>query len=279
MNETIDKILPLLSNVKKSGSGYMARCPVPAHKDKHQSLSVKVENGTTLINCLAGCSFKSIIQSLGLNNYEPKEKVIERTYDYLDAEGNLIYQVVRYYPKSFRHRRPDGEGGWVWDIKGVKPFLYNLPKLLAALESETPAVIVEGEKDCETLARYDIVATTCSGGANNWRPEFTEIFHNARVIIIPDNDKAGHEYAYGIASLLYGWAKSLKIINPNVQPGGDVSDFLLDNPIDKLYNLINNASEYIPKGAVTREEFNSLKGQLVYLTKKLNERTDKIWFK
>ena len=41
--------------------------------------------------------------------------VIEATYDYRDEAGRLTYQVVRYPPKDFRQRRPDGSGGWVWE--------------------------------------------------------------------------------------------------------------------------------------------------------------------
>ena len=34
------------------------------------------------------------------------------TYDYINAGGELVFQVVRYDPKDFRQRRPDGNGGW-----------------------------------------------------------------------------------------------------------------------------------------------------------------------
>jgi hypothetical protein len=35
-------------------------------------------------------------------------KRIVATYDYFDADGALAFQVVRYEPKDFRQRRPDG---------------------------------------------------------------------------------------------------------------------------------------------------------------------------
>ena len=43
----------------------------------------------------------------------PKGKIVA-VYDYRDADGTLLYQVVRYEPKTFRQRRPDGNGGWIW---------------------------------------------------------------------------------------------------------------------------------------------------------------------
>jgi hypothetical protein len=39
-------------------------------------------------------------------NAAPKANVVA-TYDYTDDKGGLLYQVVRYEPKSFRQRRPD----------------------------------------------------------------------------------------------------------------------------------------------------------------------------
>src|SRR6516165_6847938 len=39
--------------------------------------------------------------------------ILTKTYDYVDADGKLLYQVLRYdQPKSFRQRRPDGKDGW-----------------------------------------------------------------------------------------------------------------------------------------------------------------------
>ena len=45
---------------------------------------------------------------------EPSKGNIVATYDYIDDEGERLYQVVRLEPKSFRRRRPDGRGGWIW---------------------------------------------------------------------------------------------------------------------------------------------------------------------
>ena len=47
---------------------------------------------------------------------EPGRSKIVATYDYRDAAGGLAFQVVRFEPKDFRQRRPDGKGGWVWKM-------------------------------------------------------------------------------------------------------------------------------------------------------------------
>jgi hypothetical protein len=41
-------------------------------------------------------------------------------YDYTAEGGGLLYQAVRMEPKDFRCRRPDGHGGWIWNLAGVR---------------------------------------------------------------------------------------------------------------------------------------------------------------
>jgi DNA primase len=79
---------------------------------------------------------------------------IAKTYDYIDENGILRYQAVRLEPKDFRQRRPDGSGGWIWNLKGVERVLYNLQRVL---KSAHPVWIVEGEKDANTLTEiFDV---------------------------------------------------------------------------------------------------------------------------
>jgi hypothetical protein len=48
------------------------------------------------------------------------------TYSYVDADGTLLYEVLRYEPKNFRQRRPlGGGGGYTWSLGDVKPVLYR----------------------------------------------------------------------------------------------------------------------------------------------------------
>ena len=75
---------------------------------------------------------------------------IVASYDYTDEFGTLLFQVVRLAPKTFRQRRPDGKGGWIWNLEGVTRVLYRLPDLMEALALERRVFVVEGEKDVET---------------------------------------------------------------------------------------------------------------------------------
>ena len=198
---------------RKSGAGWIARCP--AHDDHNPSLSIREVDGKTLFHCFAGCEQLDVLakfKAQGLweeSSNSVEQRRIIATYDYGDEAGELLYQVVRYDPKDFRQRHPDGHGGWVWK-KGPRQILYRVLELL-----EAPIVfVVEGEKDVETLRGYGFVATTNAGGAKApWLSEYTETLAGREVIIIPDNDSLGWERAKGIARALLGRAARIVILD------------------------------------------------------------------
>ena len=102
---------------RKSGAGWMARCP--AHDDHNPSLSLRDVDGKVLIRCHAGCDQRAVLDALKarglwLGRTRNAPRSIVATYDYTDERGRLLYQVVRYEPKGFAQRRPDGRGGWIW---------------------------------------------------------------------------------------------------------------------------------------------------------------------
>lgn len=161
------------------------------------------ESGKILVHCHAnkGCTLKDIVNSLGLTirDLSPASlrtgtlgKIVA-TYDYVDENGKLLYQAVRYSPKDFRQRRPDGKGGWIWK-GGINKVPYRLPDILNA-PKDTPIFIVEGEKDADRLASLGLVATTNVGGAGKWNRKLKKYFAGRQVIIIPDNDQAGRNHA------------------------------------------------------------------------------------
>jgi hypothetical protein len=71
---------------------------------------------------LSGTDFKTAVADVeGIVGRIPQKTnpKIVATYDYCDEHGNLLYQVLRYEPKTFKQRRPDGKGGYIWSTKGV----------------------------------------------------------------------------------------------------------------------------------------------------------------
>lgn len=92
------------------------------HRDKH-------------VWCCDVCKnhggWKELCDLLGVEYHQPSS--IAATYRYTDEDGRLLFETVRKVPKDFRQRRPDGAGGWIWSLKGVRRVLYRLPEVTAAV--------------------------------------------------------------------------------------------------------------------------------------------------
>ena len=150
-----------LVDLQQAGKEYKARCPF--HDDKTPSLSINPDLG--LFHCF-GCGAKGdifkfygklngldafpvilsgIATDFGISNNMtmPQPTVVRKngdrlhakkrklvSTDYLDLQGQLQFQKLRYDPKNFSLRRPDNCGSWINHIKGIEPVLYNLSAVL-----------------------------------------------------------------------------------------------------------------------------------------------------
>ncbi|HYH85832.1 MAG TPA: AAA family ATPase [Pyrinomonadaceae bacterium] len=204
------------------------------------------EGGRLLLYCHAGCTFEAICRAVGIGSQVYERQGARRTieaYDYRDEHGVLLYQALRYEPKGFSQRRPNGDG-WVHKLDGVRRVPYRLPELLAA-DPEQLVFIVEGEKDADRLAALGLVATTKAGGAGKWRGEYSEHLRGRNVVIPPDNDGPGRKHAKQVAKSLRGIASSVRIVElPNLPLKGDVSDWLdAGHSPDELRALAESAQE------------------------------------
>ncbi len=172
---------------------------------------------------------------------------IVKTYDYQDESGKLLFQVVRFEPKEFRQRRPDGKGGWVWNLEGVQRVPYRLPELITASMQDW-IIIAEGEKDCDRLVELGFVATCCPMGAGKWRDEYNTYFETRLIAILGDNDKAGRDHVEQVARSLYGVAGEIRIFElPGLVEKADVSDWLDgDGDKAKLFELLEATEPYKP---------------------------------
>ena len=256
MSATAEQVAAAL-NAQRTPSGWQARCP--AHEDRRASLSIgQGEDGKLLLHCHAGCAFDDIMTAAGIERAKPnghanghdKGRIVAQ-YGYHDAAGKLAYQVVRKEPKAFLQRRPNGGGDWVWNLKGVERVPYRLPALLQASE----AIVVEGEKDCDNLARLGFAATTNPGGADasgeggrKWPASFAQWFAGRHVAILPDNDAPGRKHADAVARKLADAAASIKVVAlPGLPSKGDVSDWLTaGGTAERLRALIEAAPYWEP---------------------------------
>lgn len=222
-------------SVRWNGKNGTALCPW--HADTNPSLSIDPVTGA--FNCF-GCgkqgglidfhmekhnlSFRDALAELGeiAGLQKSESRHIVATYDYKDEQGNLLFQTVRYEPKDFRQRRPDGNGGWTWNLNGTRLVPYHLPEIIKAPQ----VIIVEGEKGADGLRDIGLPATCSPLGAGKWRAEYNPFFEGKEVVVLPDNDEVGRKHALTIARNLKGLATKIKIINlPGLPEKGDIADW------------------------------------------------------
>jgi hypothetical protein len=271
---TLNEIITIF-NAKQKGNNYEANCP--AHDDKTPSLCIaQGNNGNVVMKCQAGCPTEKVLAAKGLKMSDlfannpvmpipvvPISPKIVNVYDYVDAEGKLLYQVCRYRPKDFRQRRtdPDHPGQYIWNMNGIQRVLYRLPQVIAAVKEEKTIFICEGEKATGAAEAVGLVATNAPGGANKWKDEYTPYLKGANCIIIPDNDDPGRAHAKQVHDALYGTAKSVRIVElPGLPEKGDIYDFVAsreDQDTDAIRNEIIDIT--------TPEEFYYEKNSKEYL--------------
>ncbi len=252
-----------LHNQKCSTDGWVtALCPF--HPDSSPSFAYHVPTGNW--KCHAGCGegsvfdfiaqrdgkeFVDVLLELGdqLGLDRPRKaasRSFEKVYNYRDADGQLLYQVIRGSNKKFRQRRPDGNGGWIWNLKDTRRVLYRLPDLLA--RPDETVFIVEGEKDADRLRDQGLLATTNPAGSGKWRTEYNETLRGRDIVILPDNDTPGRDHAKKVAASLHGIAAKIKIVSLSGLPEkGDISDWLdAGYGVSKLQTLVSEAAPWCP---------------------------------
>jgi hypothetical protein len=230
------------------------------------------DNGGALLHCFAGCAADGIAAALGLQardlfadsgdsrpgraavkskpsrpqkpvqTFATWEAAVESlarrrgppaaTWQYHDADGDLVGLACRWnLPDGGKDIRPvsrQADGSWA--NKGMpspRP-LYRLPEVLQA---ET-VYVCEGEKAADALRSIGLTVTTAAHGAKSpsktdWSP-----LAGKRVVIVPDHDDAGEEYARTVAALaIQAGATSVVIVRlvvvwPGIPAGGDAHDWI-----------------------------------------------------
>ncbi|WP_441268829.1 AAA family ATPase [Bradyrhizobium sp. 215_C5_N1_1] len=274
---------------------------------KHGSLSIDVETGRyydhesktgggvlDLISRETGRDHKAAMQWMREHGYlEQRERQESKPqqlgkevahYSYTDENDELLFQVVRFEPKTFRQRRrplPSDpldkiKHGWVYAVRGIRHVPYRLPELMEAIANGHTVFVVEGEKDADNLAKIGVIATTNPGGVGKWTPGLTAFFQGADVVIIQDNDPQaknpdppngdgalrfqpdgrpvlpGQDHAQEVAKALSGTAARVRVLDlskswPHMPPKGDVSDWIKSGGTpDALHALADATLDWSP---------------------------------
>ncbi len=216
----------------------------------------------TLINNKEISGDKMIKIQESFERLKGQKRTIEKIYDYCDENGVLLYQVVRYKPKSFSQRRPVNEKNFAWGLKAgwyerrkaggdyymveslsdnpSKPpskhairlekcetTLYRLDSIMKGIDRGEMIFIVEGEKDADALSALGYTVTTSPMGAGKWQNHYTENFKGCKsVVIIADKDVPGRDGAEFAAGQIAGiGVPVIKVVEMPDRNGVIVKDF------------------------------------------------------
>ena len=173
-----------------------------------------------------------------------------KSWNYFDANNRLSAVVYRY-------DNEDGKQFRIWDVKNkksqapkIRP-LYNIPGII----SSKKVIIVEGEKSADSLIESGFTATTAMFGANapliktDW-----SYLKDKEVIIWPDNDEAGINYANKLAEYLSGKCSFISVLTP---PEGkkdkwDAYDAIAENfDVRSFFNTAKDLSKKLPSFTIS----------------------------
>jgi putative DNA primase/helicase len=157
-------------------------------------------------------------------------------------------------------RRPDGNGGWINNTKGVDTnLLYRSDEVKEAIALGRRIAIVEGEKDADNLWAIGVPATCNAHGASEpdkkpkWTKKHSEQLRGASIVVLNDNDPPGRAHADVTCNLSVGVAERICRLDlaphwPEIQEGGDVSDWLAaGHSREELDALIEKARDWTPQ--------------------------------
>ena len=210
----------------------MCRCP--AHEDHSPSLHVSEGKSGVLVHCHAGCTQESVIEALAAHGIDIRKPSTgefgtsnlseyrhsklgkpSRTWLYHDAKGRMVGAVARWDATGGKDIRPLIRKDDRWRAGGLKeprPLL-RLPDILA--NPDAPILISEGEKAAAAAATLfpHVAATTPAHGAKSpHKTDWTPIA-GREVVIWPDNDAPGAEFAAAVGRLAgQAGAASVKVV-------------------------------------------------------------------
>lgn len=186
----------------------------------------------------------------------------KKTHYYKDRNGAAMGYVERMETSSDKSFYPSFkkiDGRFERGISKTERPLYGLDRL--AQSDQDFVIVVEGEKDVDSLSHFDFVAVTSFGGCeqahlSDWSPlkEFQ------KVLLLPDNDPAGRKYAASVRDILFIQNPSVDVHELVVGEGEkeDISDWLGQNACESMEETKNKLLELFEKKHRFQPNWNDL---------------------
>ncbi|AIY81372.1 hypothetical protein U728_2922 [Clostridium botulinum 202F] len=194
---------------------------------------------------------------------------IINVYKFRDERNQIVYLKLRTKGKKFLHVRLINNY-LVWGLKGgsyyeiyegsnifsanekstkkieikeQEKILYNLPNVIKGIKEDKTIYIVEGEKDCQNLIKNGLIATTTSTGggtgSEKWNDSYSRYFKSAKVVIFPDNDSSGQQFAEQVKNSILNYCYRVQVLTVSNVEKGDISDWFEEgHNILELYELL-----------------------------------------
>lgn len=236
-----------LDGWKREKASTWGTCRCKLHDDSTASLRFNLATGA---GTCRGCNWQGLmaeyaeaakLSTLGLPLFEKQEGKTEKRgrkrdlgrevawYTYRTAEGQPVFQQVRYEPKNFRLKHLNSDGVWKWGRAGLPLIPYRLD-LLGKVPAGAPIWWVEGEKDADNGALIGLHTTTTPQGVNSFihvERDTLQVFLGRVVIFVRDNDPQGKDLSLVVGQALHGIAKAVLLLDlPDLPPKGDLTDWL-----------------------------------------------------
>lgn len=254
------RVIEALNAHGSKGRGPSWQCV--AHEDRSPSLSVTNGREGVLLNCHAGCATEEVVAALGLTMAdlfdEPLEKrerpQVVAEYPYCDRNGEVLKVVRRIEPgyngerKTFRQFKPDGTPG----TKDIPNVLYRLPEVITEAQAGGTVLVVEGEKDVESLRAIGCVATCNIGGAGKWSSSYIRFLKGVgEVVVIADRDEPGRKHAAAVEDSLKRADIPVRVLESDrakdmtdhIRAGGTFDDLVPVTRTAPTQNDSSNSSE------------------------------------
>lgn len=170
------------------------------------------------------------------------------SYRYCHGDGSVYCTVTR-------HDREDGTKFFkVMPTGLVGPHPLYRSECLEAASAETTVYVVEGEKCVHALESVGLLATTSKGGAKAaGKSDWSGLAKFRKIILLPDNDKAGRGFAKDVTEQLAALAGQREVLIcplPDLPEKGDVADFLEQHSVEDLKAAIKDHGRPVPVSVV-----------------------------
>lgn len=231
--------------------GNQGNIPTPGHGPLDRGTTVKdTDDGDVLVHSHNGAGWQEIKDQFRkdglLPEWEPQQPPAvppgrgsswhcTGTYEYDNGDGQVIYRTRRLERdgrKKFVAERVEG-AAWVNGLGTVTRLPYRFTELCKAAERarqtgepEPLIYFAEGERKADKLAGMGFLATAIAFGAQGWAESYGEAFSNATVVMLPDNDVPGRNFARTVKTGIEEYGGKVVILElPSLPPKGDIMDW------------------------------------------------------